>query len=250
MRVDNLNTNKLGFGWNCSTHKLFSEKIAANVNNSLSPKMQIDIEFLKESILEPDLMRKFDKVKGAIHGHFADIDNLSPDPPDAFHMLLRCTKKALEANQNAQTNEREFYKRDRYLAHALHYLQDMLNPFHVVFNVIPKDHPERQAHKRFERISESRQNRIIKETILSEKDSEISFFDKVLPDAMNKAKELWGKIQDSDLTPSNDSAFISAMADASLENTYRATNAYLQRIAQKFNNHCHKEEVPCLNKAA
>ena len=123
--------NKIGFGWKHSTHKVISEEIANQINKSLNNNMKIDIETLKESCVYPDFVRK--KKSSLIHGHFADIDNPSVDPPDAYKLFSEYTKKAIAANKNAQSNEREYYKRDKYLGYALHFLQDMLNPFHVVF---------------------------------------------------------------------------------------------------------------------
>ena len=233
MRMDSIKNNSVGFGWNWSTHKMFSADVARRVNRSLSNKMKIDIDFLKESIIEPDLSRK--KIEGFIHGHFADIDNLSANPPDAYHLLLRYTKKAIEANKNALYNEREYYKRDKYLGYALHFLQDMLNPFHVVFSSLPKGHLLREAHKRFEKVAENRQNKILENVKLSEYQTDESFFDNILPRAMRQAKKLWQKVDVTD----NDCYFDDYCIDKSLENTYITTNAYLEKVAEKFNEDAH-----------
>jgi len=226
MLITNTNSNKISFGWKHSTHEFISEKVAEKINSSVSHKMRIDIETLKESCIAPDFARK--KVIDFIHGHFADIDNPSLSPPDAYQLFLHYSRKAVNSNKEAQKNEREFYKRDKYLGYSLHFLQDMLNPFHVSYKPIPRDHPERIFHRKFECMAEKIQKKVLKQLISTEQNYEGLLYKSIIPEAMQKTKNSWKLIQ------SNGYKDMKKIAEFSLENTYKTTDLYLHKMFDIF----------------
>ena len=222
MLIDGIkNSDSKPFGWKHSTHRLFVARAIEKANFSMPSHAQFNDGILNYSCVEPDLSRKY--VTKFIHGHFADIDNLSSDPPDAYALVQKYTDKALEAHKVQQYN-----KRDNYLGYALHFLQDMLNPMHVVFNLVPKEHPERIAHKHFEQIATTIENEVVENTELQQIPEFLSFFDEVLPVAMRDTKYLHNKIN-----VNNHKNFLK-IARQSLETTYQMTEAYLQRFVSEL----------------
>lgn len=221
-----LNQPEVSFGWSHSTHKIISGRAVQRINHSLPPSMRVDIETLMDSCIAPDSERK--KITGYIHGHFADIDNLSSNPKDAHSLLISYTHKAVTANRDGKFNPRAYDKRDKYLGYALHFLQDMLNPFHVVFKKLPKDDPERVMHKKFEKFAQKIQEEVLARNTLSEKDSTKSFFSDSLPEAMRHTKNLWNKINYRNSTD------FQQEAAESLKTTQATTDLYLKKMLNTF----------------
>lgn len=219
--VKSSNREGVAFGWNHSTHKFITEKLVAKHNASLPSSMKLNYDILKYSCIEPDFSRK--NITKYIHGHFADIDNLSNDPPDAFSLAVTYTNKAIEAHKNGL-----YGKRDDYLGYALHFVQDMLNPMHVVFVAVPKGHPERTLHKEFENVAQTVMKDSYKKAKVDGYDSEMPFFEKVLPDAMRKTKNLMVRIK------SNDYEHLSEIAALALDNTFKTTSLYLKRLVEQL----------------
>ena len=215
------NNNSTTFGWNHATHRFITEKLVAKHNPSLPAKMKLNYDILKYSCVEPDFSRR--NITKYIHGHFADIDNLSNDPPDAYSLAVTYTNKAIDAHRSGL-----YGKRDDYLGYALHFIQDMLNPVHVVFVAVPKGHPERVLHKEFENVAETVMKDTFAKTNIDDVDTELPFFEKILPDAMRSTKDLLLRIK------TNDYNNLSEIAIEALGNTYKTTNLYLKGLMEQL----------------
>lgn len=233
MLVSGVNKNKDStFGWNHSTHRLVTKKLVQRANMLLQEPMKLDYEILKYSCVEPDFSRQ--NITKYIHGHFADIDNPSSNPPDALQLAKRYSEKAIDAHKNGL-----YKKRDDYLGYALHFIQDMLNPVHVVFVPVPKGHPERVLHKRFETLAATIQEDTFNTTRLPEIDYNNQFFEKVLPEAMRKAKNQLIKLKEGNL----ENEKMQNIAAQALQNTYKTTYLYLQNFAVQLRKNPNKSKV-------
>lgn len=232
MRVEN--RGRSSFGWKHSTHKLVTEKMVSKYNVFMPKSEEFNYEILKYSCIQPDLERK--NITKYNHGHFADIDNLSKDPTDAYALTIRYTKKAIEAHKNGL-----YSKRDDYLGYALHFLLDELDPMHVIFRPIPKEHPDRVLHREVENAAERIQDLVIDSTALNHSLSDKHFFSEVLPQAMRKNKELFSQVMNNKSTDN-----ISKVSAMGLGNAYKTTDLFFQKLVDEFN----KAECPTLVKEA
>ena len=214
--------NKLCFGWNALTHRLISVKVVKKFNSLVPPEMGINIRALKKSCIAPD--RSPDVKVSAVKGHFADITNLRSD--DAYSLFKKHSDEAIKAHEKAQ-----YGKRDGLIGYALHFLQDMLNPHHVHFKKLPMSHPEVRAHCKFEEVAQDIERKVILHAAGPVKPMEMFFWDKILPDAMKKAKNQ--SLETKNIR--NDFEQISKMAEESLLNTLDSTDAYMMYLARKFN---------------
>ncbi len=213
--------NSVNFGWNHATHRYITAKLLAKYNSALPKKIRFNEEILRYSCVEPDFSRR--NITKYIHGHFADIDNPSTEPADAFCLAVRYTNKALEAHSNGL-----YSKRDDYLGYALHFVEDMLNPMHVVFVPVPKGHPERVLHKKFEGIAEGVMYKEIEKIEPIAKDSDLPFFEKILPDAMRRTKNLMIRIK------GDENADLSQISAEAIKNTYETTSQYFVKFISQI----------------
>lgn len=217
--------NKPSFGWNWSTHKEIDRRLINEYNRLLPKNMAFDDELLVEKgSVDPDLDRK--KIVGHIHGHFADVDNLSKIPPDAYNLAIQYTKKATDAHKVGN-----YAKRDLYIGYATHFIADSLQPYHAVkFVHQRKGHPIRKAHKIFENTAEGIQKYVFDSVNINVLDDTMpfSFFEDVLPKAMRKSKELYEKI-----ATGNYDNKVSVVASA-LDNTYKTVNLYFKSLLNEF----------------
>ena len=110
----------------------------------------------------------------------------------------------------------------------MHFLQDMLNPFHVIFKPLHKDSPERFFHRKFECLAEKIQNNVFKNSVLSKIAPESSFFESILPDAMRETKNSWGIIKN------NNYKNLTEIAESSLQTTYKLSDLYLNKMSEIF----------------
>lgn len=218
---DKNKNNCVNFGWNHATHRYITEKLVAKHNSSLPASERFNYEILKYSCVEPDFSRK--NITKYIHGHFADIDNPSNEPADAFCLAVRYTNKAVEAHKNGR-----YSKRDDYLGYALHFIEDMLNPMHVVFVKVPKGDPERVLHKKFEGIAESLMVDEISKIDAKSIGDASPFFKKTLPDAMRKTKNLMRKIKE------DENPDLPSIAAEAIKNTYETTNQYFKKLVSQL----------------
>jgi len=216
----------LSFGWKHSTHTLITGTAANKINAKVPNPIHIDMETILEGCIAPDFARK--KISNYIHGHFANIDKLSSDPPDAYNLFLHYSQKAIKTNKKAFFDHREYIKRDKYLGYALHFLQDMLNPFHVKYRPLPSEHPERIFHRRFEQMAEKYQSPLIKK--LSVQSVNYGDVDNKIfvPQAMRTAKDLHKHVKNYEYKGIVD------VLKTSLENTYKTTDLYMNRIFEIF----------------
>jgi len=216
------NRDTTSFGWRHSTHKLATWMVVEKYNKLLPKSEAFNYEILKYSCIQPDLERK--NITKYIHGHFADVDNLSTEPPDAYSLCVLYTNKAIHAHKNGN-----YSKRDDYVGYALHFLQDMLDPMHVEFKPLKKEHPERIFHRFIEEIAEKRQGLIFKRLESLDIGSSGSFFAETLPKAMRKNKNLFLKIKSTGCGNATE------VVDRALENTYITTDIYIKKLVASFN---------------
>jgi len=217
---------QIGFGWKHSTHQLITGTVAKQINEKYPHEIRLDMETILEGCIAPDFARK--KKEKYIHGHFANIDKISSDPPDAYNLFLIYSQKAIRKNKEALTDARHYLKRDKYLGYALHFLQDMLNPFHVKYRPLPPEHPERIFHRRFEQMAEKYQTPLVENLAAQKVDYEGVDNKIFVPQAMRKTKELHKHVKNFEYKGITD------VLKTSLENTYLTTDLYLNRIFQIF----------------
>lgn len=216
--------DRTSFGWNWSTHKEIDRRLVHKYNRFLPENMQFDDDMLVEKgSVYPDMDRK--KIFEHIHGHFADIDNLSKN--DAYYLAKEYTLKAIEFHKAGQYGKRDFY-----LGIITHLITDCLQPYQAV-KFVPrgKNDAIRKAHKHFENIAEDTQKTIFNESKIDDvfKDTGYSsFFDDILPKAMRKAKNLHEKI----VTGNYDN--ITGIISSALDNAYKTTDLYFKSVINEF----------------
>lgn len=218
----------LSFGWCGATHKEICYRLMKKYNPLLPQKMRFDYDMLvKIGSVQPDLDRK--KIVEHIHGHFVDPDNFSKDPPDAYHLALTYTQKALKAHK-----EGNYGKRDLYIGYASHFILDSLQPYHANgFRAQAKNHPERIAHNRFERLAKDLQNIALKGATLDNLDEPRAntFFKEVFPASIKEAKKLYERLSQNSCK-SEDNAV--AIATVALDNAYKTMNIYFKMLIDKL----------------
>lgn len=218
------NQKNVAFCWNGSTHKLINKRIMKKYNPMLPEKMKFDWEIIEPHCVQPDYDRK--TYTNHIHGHFADIDNLSKSPPDAYALTVKYTNKALHCQKDGN-----YAKRDIYLSYATHFLYDMLEPYHAVpFVPLSKTDPVRMAHKNFENVAEIIQEPVFKSTTINELTKPVSFFKEALPNAMRKAKDLHKRLAEQNESENN----VVAIAASALDNTYKTADLYFKMLMENF----------------
>lgn len=213
--------NNTSFGWCHSTHRLLTKVAVKKINKCLSRSAKFDYALLYYSCTHPDFTKA--NISQFGHGHFADVDNLSTDPPDAYTLTIRYTNKVLAAHARKQ-----YKKRDDYLGYALHFLQDMLNPYHTKYERLVKNHPKRILHRNFEKMAEGLQEVVIKNVNIDENKYADPFFDKSLLEAMRKSKNMLQEIKEKKYLN------ISEMVVKALDNTHKTTDLYFQKLIAEF----------------
>lgn len=216
------NQEQTAFGWKFSTHKEITKLMVIRFNPLLPKEGQFNYEILKYSCIEPDLSRKH--VTKYIHGHFANVNKPSVDPPDGRQLLIKYTNAAIKMHK-----EGNYAKRDDYLGYALHFLQDILNPMHVIFKPLDKASKERIFHKKFEKLATEIQKTIFKTSNLTSLEDSDPFFEKILPKAMKKAKKQLKKIKNKKYDNINE------IVAAALDNTYKTTAVYFRKLITEIN---------------
>lgn len=177
MFVVTTNHDKTNFGWHGSTHRKITQKIAQKYKYSLPQgiRKRFDIGIIRDNCTRPD---------GEIEprGHFADIDNLSESPKDAFSLAREYTKKAIISHRQG-----DYRGRDMHIGYALHFIQDSLAPVHVVFRQLKPTDAEKRFHIAFEKLSTRLETAIIDHIHLDAPDS-ADFFETTLPKAMKRTR--------------------------------------------------------------
>lgn len=205
--------NKNTFGWKDINHVAMSVDIVARCNNLLPNDLKINTLILKDSCVAPDKLKEHVDRSIGYYGHIVDIDNLKSNPPDAYHLALNYTKKALEANKI-----KDFIQRDEFLGQALHFIQDSLCPVHNI-NVSLKD---RFNHMAFEENAKKMDVSIYKN--ISE-DTIVSFKERFL-EAIRKAKNYDTKVKKNE--------YFNNSVIQSLRNTYNVSDLYVKGMVVKF----------------
>lgn len=216
-------SSNISFGWNHSTHRLIVNKLIKKYNMTLDEKKKFDGEIFESHCVQPDYDRKL--ISKHIRGHFADVDNLSNNPADAYYLAVKYTNKAMKVHKDGL-----YTKRDIYLSYATHFLMDALEPYHAVgFVERNKMDPIRRAHKNFENIAEAIQMPVLKSTTINELNtSGKHFFKDAFKDSMRTAKSLYERIE------KNDYKNIVEIATLALDNTYKTTNLYFKMLLDKI----------------
>jgi hypothetical protein len=229
--IANDKNQKLSFGWKHTTHRLISSAGVERFNKLVSRASQISHDIVDEACVAPDFNRR--ELPKNLPGHFANIDKPRDVPADALNLVRKYAKKALQAHRNfVQTDSREeINRRDKYIGYALHFLQDMLNPHHVDFEPLPKEHPERIAHKAFESLAQKMENQVIKNTPLPDTPEQHGFFRETLPNAMRVTKSRWDRVKTLDVPPQE----LNGIARDSLKTTHQTTDSFLGGLARKMN---------------
>lgn len=217
--------NTISFGWTHSTHKLFTQ-IAYDRLQGTKKFNNIDTEVLELGCIEPDFDRK--KVVNHCHGHFADYDDLIKRPKinNAYNLAIRYTEKAIQAFNDNNPGGQALN-----MGRAIHFIQDMLNPYHVVFREVDKNHPERIMHKQFEKKAKDLQMKVAQNTRIDkiDKNTQEGFFKTFLPSLMKKTKQI-------SKTLKNDSITERRAIEKSLQNTLIATCRFLEMFPGNLTN--------------
>lgn len=232
MDIKNKLSYNIGFGWKHKTHKIISEAARSAHDLKIPTGNKIARDILDNSCVEPDISRKLSP--SFIRGHFANIDNPDSEAPDAFHLARRYTDQALDESKKASATEnpdeirQHLNRRDRKTGYSLHFVQDPLNPFHVDYHKIPKDHPERVAHTAFEQRGNDFVEDVVQKAKPSKGKPEGSFWRDVFPAAMRESKDQWDRIK------SDDYKFTDDDVEQALTRTYQVTDDYMNRMADRF----------------
>lgn len=230
MLVSMTNSDKTSFGWHGITHKKISSKIINEYKYRLpgGVKKRFNARFIRDNCTLAD--REI-----AVRSHFADINNLSTSPKDAFCLAQEYTKKAIESHRNG-----DYRDRDMQIAYALHFIQDSVDPVHVVFNKLARDTPEIRFHIAFENIARTLEKRVVNH--ISLKNSEgTNFFEETLPAAMKKTRTHFEILRDEGFEALNarlkkrKDKDIRAMVFESLTTTCKVTDAYIAYLVKCFN---------------
>lgn len=260
MLVRQINGDKnTNFGWKHVTHRFCTGELVEKYNQLLSRESRMSWEVLFESCIEPDRARH--DVQKYVRGHFADIENPSYDCPDALDLLKKYTNKAIKTHcdalealgdsrargtsrhsraKKAEEASLLFDKRDAYIGYAVHFLQDSLDPMHVVFRPFEKNDPEKDFHNAFEYLASFIQERVLssrkRNSLLPQQAEGVSFFGEALPKSMKLNRFIHKQLKQRNsykiFIPDKESELC---AKISLENTFSTTAEYFKYLTEKLN---------------
>lgn len=148
----NKDNNRINFGWNAVTHKMITQTAVNTINKAYSknPSNRLfNVNNLMKGSVLPDIEKH---LPGS---HSADIFN--PRKGDALENFKRYEKLILKELKMGKCERLEFN-----IGRALHFLQDMQNPKHVIFSP-RQSKADKINHKHFEDSAVKIQNATIKE---------------------------------------------------------------------------------------
>jgi len=230
MNTLNKNTS-INFSWNWSTHQKITSEIAEKVNTHLPPSAKFNVKSLTHYSTEPDVWLRYPNHLPS--EHFADINEKKPK--DALHFFNLYTQEAKKAYLNSKSDPSSIADVWHYLGISIHFLQDMMNPFHVVFEKLSKYDSKMAVHRRFEALAETIQDEklpqieaeLLKKKKPYENISQDNFLDKVLYPDMIRTRKLYEQINYNDHNYPD-------IATKALKNTYRVTKSYLEMMGELF----------------
>lgn len=219
MLVQQKNTNPyINFGWEGPTHKALSQAGANKVNKEFcknSTNLIFNVPMITESSILPD------KEKHLPGSHAADITNLKKG--DAFFNFNTMDKKI-----KTQIDNGNYTQISEDIGRALHYLQDMINPFHVLIKSKLSE-SDKTSHFKFEQDALTVQSDCItlaKNTAIEEESDFYSFLKKKMQKA--KDKSILINTPMSKRKPIN----LKQMQKDSIIDSYQITYAYLKHLAK------------------
>lgn len=225
MRVTSIGKDKTSFGWGHSTHKCMDKRVCQKYENEFENGANIKAGVLIERCVDPD---KFIKKQG----HFANIDCLQEKPRDAYYWAQHYTTQAIIEHRKCNYGER-----NKYIAYALHFIQDSVDPMHVVFNELASDSPERLFHTAFENMAAGMEKDVLEHGAFADV-AQCDFFATTLPKAMRTTKQRFermtkGKSYEQLLADLNaNDKKIRQIAAKSLNTGLNMTNAYLYKLVE------------------
>lgn len=216
MFIKNCNS-KLNFGWEGPTHTALSQAAANKVNKEVCPNSPNGI-FNVQNITYASILP--DKEKHEPGSHSANIMKLRDG--DAFASFKKYDKKIKELIQSGNIE-----KLDENIGRALHYLQDMMNPFHVIYKQ-KFSKTEKDFHKMFEKQAILIQHDTISQAKLNIPGNDIDFMT-FLKEKMNIAKEKSNQVVNLSLKHKVD---FTELQKETLTDSYQITYKYLKNIAK------------------
>jgi len=214
----NYSSSNINFGWEGPTHKALSQAGANKVNKDFcgnSTTLIFNVQKITDASILPD------KERHLPGSHAADITKLrNGDALSSFEKIDKRIKQLIKKGSYDELSE--------YIGKALHYLQDMMNPFHVTAK--PKlSQSEKNSHFRFEKDTVLTQHDYItlaKETPLAD----INDFPAFLNRKMHEAKEKSDLIN----TPLSKRKAINlkTMQKEAVIDSFQVSYAYLRQLAK------------------
>lgn len=211
MITNNQNTS-LNFGWNGVTHQALTQK-AANKINKLNRNNKDAFKFNTMKLVEASTLP--DKIHKDTP-HIADVDNL--EGINGYSLFKNFHHKAIEAFKNEDLSNFETN-----VGKAIHYLQDIINPYHVSAKKMKQKQIAMINHKHFEDRAEQFQHNAIQEARLEHQKSDLGL-EEFVKNKMKTAKNI--KNDKKINSPKN--------ITTSLKNSYKVSFEYLSKVQEEI----------------
>lgn len=203
--------NNLTFGWNPVTHIAITKKAANKINQLNGQNIQFNVGHLAEASILPDKVHKDTP-------HFADIDNLKGE--NGYTMFENFHKKAVES---FKWDDKKGFEENA--GKALHYLQDIMNPYHVIKRKQIKE--EGLNHLKFEEYADHLQKGVLEENKLENQKTDLNFTD-FLKKKMKETKEQKLKLEKNQTNHKK-------AIKTSLRKAYNVSIEYLDALSKEVN---------------
>lgn len=207
------NQQTLNFGWNSSTHKALTQKVTNGINKINSTKKGTH-KFNTERIIKACILPDQESSLKAVP-HVADISKLRK--VDGLTMFEDFHNRALKSFQHKKTAEFE-----KNLGIATHYLQDILNPYHVNSTNRTPGKITARLHYFFEEDACHFHHEIQENTKKEYKKPEMELID-FIKHKMRKTKSIKNKLKTNEISKED-------AIKESLQNSYEATVEFLNNI--------------------
>lgn len=212
MRTEQLDSNKISFGWNSVTHKAITLKACNRINKFYTKKVGLkpfDAEKLINASILPDL------EKNPLESHSADIFERRPN--DAYDCFRKYESIVIDDIQQGNNNNIELN-----IGRALHFLQDMNDPKHVISFEGSISKSEKASHKRFEDSAVLIQKEVLQEAKLNNQPT--GDFEQALQDSLEISSK-------NAKLPQNEQN-IKKLKIEGLTNSYKVTYEFLAKLAE------------------
>lgn len=202
--------SKIAFGWLDSTHNSLGYNAVTDYNQQSGANF--DAKEIAKLISLPD------KIKHEPGSHSANIKKLrSNDAFDNFKKHDALAKKALKSEDKESLNKA--------IAFVLHFLQDMMNPYHVIHSPVFSK-KEQADHNFFEKSVVREQDKYI-EAARQKTNQLCGDFIKILADKMAESRQRAILV----LNGSIDNPMFSTIKKNSLADSYHISVEYLKYLA-------------------